>query len=316
MGLLQLAGAVGGFGTGAGRGLEQMNQGIITSGLQQDERKFAEEKLQQQLAHAEKLQTINEAGATKRAQATIESHEKIEGWKSMVEEGKHLDTVGLEKEKLGIEGRKVDIAEQAEISKDAYYNAYAGYLTRATKAGSASPMKDLSETSKAALGFYNNRIIALEKERNLVTTPPDKVLEIDKQIVDLSNKGLGLLGMGEKPIVYPGERALSPAGKGEATPTAGETAKPIELPSSPRMPQEEQSVVRSRPGTLSRGTHTPAEIAQNDAANLSYDLQMAEEKLATQGPHLTAVGKRALEEEVATLQQKLKQSQSLINRPR
>jgi hypothetical protein len=65
------------MGAGASKGLEQINQGIITSGLQQDERKFADEKLKQQMAHAESLQKISEAGATKRAEAGIASHEKI-----------------------------------------------------------------------------------------------------------------------------------------------------------------------------------------------------------------------------------------------
>lgn len=80
MGLLQLAGAVGGMGTGLGKGLEQMNQGIITSGLQQDERKFADEKLKQQMAHAESLQQISEAGQNKRSgeqMAHAESLQKI-----------------------------------------------------------------------------------------------------------------------------------------------------------------------------------------------------------------------------------------------
>ena len=77
MGLLQLAGAVGGMGAGLSKGLEQMNQGIITSGLQQDERKFANEKLQQQLAHAERLQGISEAGATARTDKQISAQRDI-----------------------------------------------------------------------------------------------------------------------------------------------------------------------------------------------------------------------------------------------
>ncbi len=218
---LGLAGAISGMGQGLERGLQQIQGGLIQHGLQESDRKFQSEKLKLQMDHATKLQegTIaanrEEGKATRDAHAantdkTIAAQKEIEGWRVQVDEGKHADLMKLKKDELSLAQQKLDNEKEAEAHKNAYYQAYAGYLNRRD----ANP---LSDKDKGRIQYFNNQLSSLQKtkERLLVEKfkDPDKlgldpekskeraaaidaeIAKIHKDMTSVSLQGLKILGI-------------------------------------------------------------------------------------------------------------------------
>ncbi len=154
MGKLQLAGMVGGLGTGLSQGLAQMHGGIIQHGLLEESQKFQTMKQQEQMAHAERLQantiaaTHTEGEATRTqakelagqsdqlhrdlafdanlakrqdTEATIASHEKISGATIKSHEDISKATLAVNERianaKMAIDKEQITASEAASLTK-------------------------------------------------------------------------------------------------------------------------------------------------------------------------------------------------------
>lgn len=244
MGLLSLAGVLSGAGEAGTKALAAGQAGMIQSELQAERDKmenarfqlheqYAGEREQRGYAHAEAMATNAQSSQAAEGKANRATQEKIAGENLQFHEGKQVDDNTLENKKLDqakdLKGQELSILERSEASKSKYYEALADYNKRSSKGPGAT--KDLSETTKAALGFYNSRIVALEKQANDPLTPPDTAAKIHAQIDDLSKKGLALLGITDQAaeagaeIDDPFSGSVTPGKKGQPDATPSKAAE-------------------------------------------------------------------------------------------
>lgn len=103
MGKLALAGALGGAGTGIGKGVENMESGFIQSGLLQQRDEMEARRMQMTFAHNEALADKNIA-ATQALHATDRQHASdLQAAKIESERGMHQETIGANLTGKGME---------------------------------------------------------------------------------------------------------------------------------------------------------------------------------------------------------------------
>lgn len=189
---LGVAGIISGFGNGLGRGLEQMQAGIIQQGLQtsdrewqtrklqeqrewdvkarQDERAYQSGRDQQQMGANIALHTSDNVARAGETDKTIAANKALQGDKIAYETGKEQAERGLKRDELKqkdrLESRQLDITEK-------YYQGRVGALMLKAQKGT------ITKEDVAGMKEYNS--ILKEKLRGLNKRLEDPMLPDDKQ---------------------------------------------------------------------------------------------------------------------------------------
>jgi len=165
MGLLQTAAIVSGGGQGLQRGFEQLQTGLMQRGLQAEDRAFQTEKLKQQMAHAEALQSSRqvfevEQGAQRDKLTVALTDKKIAA--DAENTSQHSTTSESNtKMKIESENRTADLVHQASMDKissdDNFHKAYVkalGMRGSGSAAAIANAEKKMDEADKVAFGGH------------------------------------------------------------------------------------------------------------------------------------------------------------------
>lgn len=221
MGSLGLAGIISGFGNGAGRGLEQMQSGIIQQGLQSSDREWQMRKLQEQrvwdakaLGDERTYQSgekqkdrestraihegdrnanlqLHEGDRTARTADTkmqIDANKELQGDKIGYETGKDKAEQGLKGRQLANEENKTKIEERLANARAEYYKAVAGLKDRSPATG-----------AKGNVGIGKvmdlNRVMIQENIKLRALATPEQMKGIDREIKELRRHSLQIGGV-------------------------------------------------------------------------------------------------------------------------
>lgn len=211
---LGLAGIISGFGNGMGRGLEQMQAGIIQQGLQTSDREWQTRKMQEQRewdakARGEErsyqsrrdqqqmganiaLHTADNVARAGETTKTIDANKALQGDKIEYEKGDKALERGLKRDELNqkdrLESRQLDITEK-------YYEGRVGALMQKAQKGAMtkedwSGVKEYNSILKEKLQGLNKRMEDLTNPEKTILNPDPKDVKrkqdaIQKQIDDV-----------------------------------------------------------------------------------------------------------------------------------
>lgn len=248
MGLLALGGAISGMGQGLQQGLHTLQAGIQQAGLSAEDRAFQLEKLKAQqefegqreqrgYEHTEKMADQNQKFQT----------ELHEGDRAAASAEKEIDRTqgSIEKDKdRGLEGRKLDIAADAQKSLDEYHKKIGSYYENAKGKGTGKATSDLPDSKKELAHQHGKEAEHFFKLAEGAMDDKQKKNYIDMGKAALA-KGYAILG--EAPDAKdPDPGAVDPFGKSplDAKPGAAEAAPKSpgilgKVPSEPAPPPKD-----------------------------------------------------------------------------
>lgn len=324
MGVLQLAGVVSGAGEGMGRGLQQLNSGIIQQGLQESSQQFAAEKLKLQMEHAERLQALDtasrkEEGAATRAQALAlhqdteagadrrnKATQEGENARQQVATGGAIVGKGMDAESEREKQRSMDARQLLELNKD---------IQVARIQASKSTELKLSPAVKARIDFQMKQLDGVQeilKPGSLTT--PEQMDQAKKQIAEIG-KAIDRLVDVDVPEEE-GPKPINPGGFGKHLQGTGPKT-PAESPAAP-MPAAvvtpEPTVAEpSRPTTNYRGKADPEKLKTVRAQQLEFDVAAKRKELEQAKVHSNKARVKNLEEQLAQLEAQQEAAKGLIN---
>ena len=236
---LKTSGILSGIGDGLGRGLQQMQQGIMQFGLNEQRDEMENRRLQLTFEQNKGLLGLKEAADTARHQETlaanaantdkqIASTRDIEGLRSSDRRADMADTkdyrnadLGLKKDELGLkrgalgtenilndrklsnEEKKTKIEEQLNNAKAEYYKSLANLKDRSpgTGAGGSGSSPEAKHADKYIDHIVTEQIKGLNDLLKLAETPEERD-DILGRIAVLDDRAAGVAGI-QKPTPAP-----------------------------------------------------------------------------------------------------------------